>query len=286
MSPTPAPVILIIPGSFSTAQMYYPLQAAMTALLPTQEIYVANLPSAIRNPPEQPATLQDDATFFRGLIEKLAGAEAEQAESNQAGSKAESKDGSRDIIVVAHSYGGVVATEALRGVSKQERLKAGKSGGAIRVVYLAAHVPKMGSSLEDTVGPPPEGMVGVGEDNFLRFLDVETIANATFADPDYPFELALAFVRSMGRHSNASFQGKVTYEGWRDVNVSWILCERDLIIPPSVQRGYVDRIAEQSGREVDLHVLDAGHAPNVTAVEALAEVLVKIVQKEVADQTR
>ncbi|ETI20245.1 hypothetical protein G647_08279 [Cladophialophora carrionii CBS 160.54] len=269
------PAILIIPGSFSTAQMYYPLQDAITALSPAQETYVANLPSAIRNPPEQPATLQDDATFFRGLIEKLLVANHHQTESDES---------SKDIILVAHSYGGVVATEALRGVSKQERLKSGKSGGVIRVVYLAAHVPREGSSLEDTVGPPPEGMVAVGEDNFLRFLDIETIAKATF--PDYPLDLALSQVRAMGRHSNASFTSKVTYEGWRDVAVSWILCERDLIIPPAVQRGYIDRIGQESGREVDLHVLDAGHCPNVTAPEALAEVLVKIVQAEVADQMR
>ncbi|OCT48128.1 hypothetical protein CLCR_04260 [Cladophialophora carrionii] len=271
------PAILIIPGSFSTAQMYYSLQAAITALSPTQETYMANLPSAIRNPPEQPATLLDDATFFGGLIEKLLPA----ANHNTA----ESDESSKDIILVAHSYGGVVATEALRGVSKQERLKAGKSGGGvIRVVYLAAHVPREGSSLEDTVGPPPEGMVAVGKDNFLRFLDVETIAKATF--PDYPLDLALGQVRAMGRHSNASFTSKVTYEGWRDVAVSWILCERDLIIPPAVQRGYIDRIGQESGREVDLHVLDAGHCPNVTAPEALAEVLVRIVQAEVADQMR
>jgi pimeloyl-ACP methyl ester carboxylesterase len=143
------PAILIIPGSFTTAQMYYPLQAAITALSPKQKTYVANLPSAIRNPPEPPATLQDDAAFFRGLIEKL----ADQGDY----------DDSKDIILVAHSYGGVVATETLRGVSKRERSKAGKQGGVVRVVYLAAHVPRVGFSLEDTVGKPPPAMVAVGE---------------------------------------------------------------------------------------------------------------------------
>ncbi|KIW62374.1 hypothetical protein PV04_10554 [Phialophora macrospora] len=259
MAPAPTPAILIIPGSFCTAQMYYALEAAITALSPTQETYLANLPSAIRNPPEQPATLQDDALFFRGLIETLASQ-------------------GKDVVLVAHSYGGVVATETLRGVSKQERLKAGNPGGVVRVVYLAAHVPAEGSSLEDTVGAPPPGLVAVGEDNFLRFVDVEAVAKGTF--PDYPLDLAVGVVRSMGRHSNASFTSKVTREGWRDVAVSWILCERDFIIPPDLQRGYIERIGRESGRDVDLHLLDTGHCPNITAPEALAEVLVKIVAAE------
>jgi pimeloyl-ACP methyl ester carboxylesterase len=124
------------------------------------------------------------------------------------------------------------------------------------------------------ISMPPASL----QDNFLRFLDLETIAKGTF--PDYPLDSALAVVRSMGRHSNASFTSKVTYEGWREVAVSWILCERDFIIPPDVQRGYIETIGRESGRDVDLHVLDTGHSPNTTAPEALAEVLVKIVAAE------
>ena len=84
----------------------------------------------------------------------------------------------------------------------------------------------------------------------------------------------------MGRHSNLSFTSKATHSGWKNAPVSWILCEQDFIIAPDVQKGYIKRIEEESGRKVDLYTLATGHAPNATAPEQLAEVLAKIVGKE------
>ena len=138
------PVILVIPGSFSTAQMYYSVLTALSTLLPQTPTYVTNLPSAIRNAPEPAATLADDATFFTSLIEKLA------------------DEGGKDVILVAHSYGGVVATE-IKGVSKTEREAAGKKGGVVRIVYLAAHVVEEGKSLEEQVGGTNSEVVSIGE---------------------------------------------------------------------------------------------------------------------------
>ena len=82
----------------------------------------------------------------------------------------------------------------------------------------------------------------------------------------------------MGRHSNLSFKSKITHSGWKDVPVSWILPKNDFIIPPDVQRKYVDTIERESGRKVDLHTLEAGHCPSWTVPEKVAELLVKIVE--------
>lgn len=119
------PAILIIPGSFSSAPLYYPLVDAFRGL--GYDAFVNNLPSASRHAPEEPASLEDDAVFFRGVIEKLA-------------------DKGRDVVVLMHSYGGMVGTEASKGVSKEERAKAGKQGGVVRLVYLVAMVLSAGSS--------------------------------------------------------------------------------------------------------------------------------------------
>lgn len=138
-----SPTILIIPGSFTTAQMYYATMSSISKLNSSSETYVSNLPSATRNPPEQAATLADDVSHFTRLVEKLA-------------------DQDKDIVLVAHSYGGVVATE-IKGVTKSEREAEGKKGGVVRIVYLASHVPELGKSMQDQIGEPPAGMVSVGE---------------------------------------------------------------------------------------------------------------------------
>ena len=116
----------------------------MHTLSPTLKTYVNNLPSATRNAPEEPASLQDDATFFRGLIKKLA-------------------DRGEDVVLVAHSYGGLVGTEAVMGMSKAERHRVGKDGGVVRIIYLSAHVPEAGPSSTNEIEEPPKEMVEVGE---------------------------------------------------------------------------------------------------------------------------
>jgi alpha-beta hydrolase superfamily lysophospholipase len=137
----PKPTIVIVPGSFSTASMYYDIVKRIQK--EGYEVYVNSLPSTIRNPPEKPATLEDDAVFFRGIIEGLA-------------------DQGKDIMLLCHSYGGVVGTEAAKGVGKVDRQAKGQVGGITRMAYLAAVVPPEGSSLLDEQGEAPPEIVEVG----------------------------------------------------------------------------------------------------------------------------
>jgi hypothetical protein len=136
------PVILIVPGSFSNASSYYALVDKIQSL--GSEASVHNLPSTNRHAPEEPASLQDDAVFFRNIIEKLA-------------------DQGKDIVVVMHSYGGVVGSEAVKGVAKAERQKSGKLGGAIKLVYVTAVVLPVGVSMTSEQGDPPAGLVEMGK---------------------------------------------------------------------------------------------------------------------------
>lgn len=49
-------------------------------------------------------------------------------------------DGGQDIAVFMHSYGGLVGTEACRGLSKTARAAAGKEGGVTRLIYCCAFI--------------------------------------------------------------------------------------------------------------------------------------------------
>jgi pimeloyl-ACP methyl ester carboxylesterase len=53
----------------------------------------------------------------------------------------------KDVIVIMHSYGGIVGTQAITEVlSKAWREKEGKKGGVVRLLYLCAYVMGMGQS--------------------------------------------------------------------------------------------------------------------------------------------
>lgn len=98
-------------------------------------------PSIGAEPPTK--TLADDISSLRGVLNALA-------------------NEGRDLVVVAHSYGGVVASSAVEGLSKTARMQAGKPGGIVKIVYLAAFALDKGQSLL--------GMLG---GNYLPWMKVE-----------------------------------------------------------------------------------------------------------------
>lgn len=98
-------------------------------------------PSIGAEPPTK--TLADDVSSLRGVLSAFA-------------------DEGRDLVIVAHSYGGVVASSAVEGLSKSTRMQAGKAGGVVKVVYLAAFALDKGQSLL--------GMLG---GNYLPWMTVE-----------------------------------------------------------------------------------------------------------------
>lgn len=97
--------------------------------------------------------MKDDAEFFKGIIESFA-------------------DEGKDVLLFAHSYGGIAATEAAKGLGKAEREAQGKPGGIVRIVYLSALVVAEGTCLIDELGPPPAGFMEIDQ-VCLAFLGQE-----------------------------------------------------------------------------------------------------------------
>lgn len=127
------PQILIIPGSYTSALAYYDIRDEIRRAHPElPEGLVYDLPSASSGPPLPPPTLYDDGALFAGKITELA-------------------DQGIDIVLLAHSYGGLAAREALKGLSKEERASKGKKGGVIRVIYLSAVICEPGQTSSDVL---------------------------------------------------------------------------------------------------------------------------------------
>lgn len=85
-----------------------------------------------------PPNMYDDAAFISNEITKLA-------------------DDGKEVILVAHSYGGIPATESAQGLATHERQRQGKTGGLVRIAYIAALVPEVGMSAMDILANIPQG---------------------------------------------------------------------------------------------------------------------------------
>lgn len=61
-------------------------------------------------------------------------------------------DAGRQIVVVNHSYGGMVGSGAVEGLGYAQRSQAGLAGGVIMVVWMAALATPKGQSVIDVLG--------------------------------------------------------------------------------------------------------------------------------------
>jgi hypothetical protein len=63
----------------------------------------------------------------------------------------------REVIIVSHSWSGLPVASALDGLERSDLENAGKKGGVIKLVYIAAFIPQVGESLISAFGgtPPP-----------------------------------------------------------------------------------------------------------------------------------
>ena len=129
------------------------------------------------------------------------------------------------VILVGHSYGGAVITEA------------GNDPKVTGLVYIAAFVPDKGESVSTLIKDPlpgePVPPILPPQDGFL-FLDKSKFAESFAADVDE--EKAAFMAASQVPWGVEALNGAVSEPAWR-IKPSWYLVATDdKMIPPSAQR--------------------------------------------------
>jgi len=64
-------------------------------------------------------------------------------------------DEGKEIVLLCHSYGGVVGSCAVEGLDLASRKKAGKKGGVLIIVYMTGFMLPKGKSLLEALGRVP-----------------------------------------------------------------------------------------------------------------------------------
>ncbi|WP_395398160.1 alpha/beta hydrolase [Novosphingobium sp. BL-8A] len=162
-----------------------------------------------------------------------------------------------DVILVGHSYGGVVVSEA------------GNDPKVSRLVYIAAFAPDTDESVATLIADPAPGApvppILPPVDGFLM-LDKEKFA-ASFA-ADVASEKAQFMADSQVPWGVAALEGKVTTPAWR-VKPSWYLVAGDdKMIPPAAQRAMASRAGATVSETPGSHAI---YVANPKAVAALIE---------------
>ncbi|MGW7422557.1 alpha/beta fold hydrolase [Streptomyces sp. NPDC054813] len=162
-------------------------------------------------------------------------------------------------VLVGHSYGGAVITEA------------GHHPGVAALVYVAAFAPDKGESVNTLVSDPAPGApvppILPPRDGFL-FLDREKFA-ASFA-ADVPEAQAAFMADSQVPWGLDAAGGAITEPAWR-VKPSWYLVATDdRMIPPPVQHTMAERAGATVTETPGSHAVYVSRPASVAAVIAQA----------------
>lgn len=125
------PTILIVPGGFTKPKSYTDMITHVVS--EGYAIQALQLPS-VGYKTNVPGTMHDDAAFIAYEISKHAN------EGN-------------DLVLIAHSYGDLPATESIQGLSKRDRQRHGNSGGLVRLAYISCIILPVGESAASVIMP-------------------------------------------------------------------------------------------------------------------------------------
>jgi pimeloyl-ACP methyl ester carboxylesterase len=160
---------------------------------------------------------------------------------------------SEPVILVGHSYGGAVITEA------------GSDPNVAALVYIAAFAPDEGESVETLIAdPPPDAPVPPilpPQDGFL-FLDREKFHDSFAADVSA--EDAAFMADSQVPWGLDALSGKNSEPAWRSKPSWYLIATEDRMIPPPAQR----EMSARAGSTVE--EVAGSHAIYVSQPEAVA----------------
>jgi len=230
--------IVLVHGSFHGGWCWTKVVAGL--LDAGRAVVAVDLPGHAAGTTEPPTDLHGDAAHVREAIDAIRG----------------------PVVLVGHSYGGAVITEAAFG-----------HPGVAHLVYLAAIMPDAGESITTAVPPggstPPISQPGAelikpDADGLTLRLSPELVPRLYYHDcsaADVDFAL-----QRLSPQTIASFTQPVSGAAWRTIPATYIVCADDRALPPESQRAYATRAA-------DVVTLPCSHSGFFACPESIVDIL-------------
>jgi pimeloyl-ACP methyl ester carboxylesterase len=158
-------------------------------------------------------------------------------------------------VLVGHSWGGVVITEA------------GNDPKVSALVYVSAFAPDVGESLASLAktGPATEGTNAIRPDaKGNLYIDPKVFPSAVAAD--LPINIAEALANSQLPLNHTAFEAPVDVAAWRDKPTFYVVTTQDHLIAPEAQKMFAARMKAEITEVNGSHASLVAHAEEVAAV--------------------
>ncbi|KAK8041774.1 alpha/beta-hydrolase [Apiospora rasikravindrae] len=252
MSATPTcPTILLLQGAFQLPEVYEKLTVALKA----QGFPVVH--------PSLPSLCGQDEPDFGS---KSLTADADVA---QAALRRLVEDENRFVLVLMHSYGGLVGTEAVpEDLGQKSRRSRGLQGGVIHLFFFTAFILAEGQSVAGSFGESPNNGIRAGGRSYMK-----NPARTMYSDlPEDEAEhwAAKTIDQSLGVQGTP-----LTRAAYRYVPSTYVVCENDQAVPPQVQEMFGNNAGAALLR------LDSGHSPMLSKTDELAGMITDVAHQAV-----
>lgn len=163
------------------------------------------------------------------------------------------------VVLVGHSYGGVVITEA------------GNDSKVRSLAYIAAFAPDAGESVETLIANPAPGTpvppILPPQDGYLK-LDGARFADSFAADVDP--DTARFMADSQVPWGVEALAGKVSVPAWKSKPSFYLVAADDRMIPPPAQRAMAERAGAQVSETPGSHSVYVSRPEQVARLASLA----------------
>ena len=160
-------------------------------------------------------------------------------------------------LLVGHSYGGMVITEA------------GHNPKVEGLVYVAAFQPDKGESLLSLAGSKPSAGMSIKETDDGKFLYLDPKAFGKDFAADLPEAEVKFLSKSQVFASKSAFSARVSDPAWKEKKSWSVVATQDRSINPDLER----EMAKRAGSDVT--EIDASHALFASQPEKVAEIIAK-----------
>ncbi|KAI1621738.1 Alpha/beta hydrolase fold-1 [Exophiala viscosa] len=237
------PVIYMLHGAWHSPAYFVTVKSMFEAR--GYKVISPQVPTSGAVPPTK--TLYDDADFVRGELEPLI-------------------EHGQDVVLVMHSYGGVVGTQAAAGLGKAERQNRGLKGGIVHLFYACSFIVALGQSLCDPLGGKLAPWIKAEDDGSCNPMDPEQLFYQ-----DLPADQQKYWAAQLKHHVAQSQLDPVNRVAYKNIPVSYLYCENDQALPLQFQKLMV----KQCGVEVKEYTCDAGHSPFLSQPDMFVDCIVQ-----------
>ena len=160
------------------------------------------------------------------------------------------------VVVVAHSYGGIVSAEAVAGVESVRHL-----------LLISSYLPEVGESLSSFGDSAPAPFLEIDPVGGTFSVRPELLVDTFLQDCD--LDTAAQAGEHLARQSLQVITAPIKTAGWQQIPTTYLVCAQDRGTPVARQREFARRAS---------HVveLEAGHHPFLSQPAAVRDLVMSL----------